>query len=293
MNYLIIALLCLFSGASMAQSPVFLVLAVKGKVSSAGKPVGVGQKLSSKQSLILEDQAQVGLMLSNGKTAELNQPGTYALDEMAARLSAQKDFKDKYTDYVVKGITQKTTDSKHQKFMALTGSVERGFNKSDIAIQLPFKSDLLLPEMQVWWSDEHPSTTYHLVVMNMKEEVVHHQNISQANASIDWSNIHTAPDQYYLLCVIDSVARRKSEYAYVYIPESKEREKRMAEEQEFKSALDIDQPVSHLALAAFYKSHRSYAEMVSAMKKAMEQFPNHALLSEAMENMIAEMREGR
>jgi hypothetical protein len=131
---LLFPLVYLLSHVSFAQTEMFKVLASKGtnKVTTNNtewKPIKVGDKLTQQEKITLDENSYLALAHSNGKTIELKQKGTYEISKLSEELKAQNSgISKKYVDFVVGEMTNQNEDiaKNRHKYMAVTGSVERG-----------------------------------------------------------------------------------------------------------------------------------------------------------------------
>lgn len=173
--------LLLISSVAFSQDAMFKVLASKGtnKVVSSNsaeqKNLLIGQKLLSTDKIIIGENGYLGLAHKNGKTIELKKAGTYDVAKLNSEVAAQNaNVAKKYVDFVAGEMAAQDEDmaKNRHKYMAVTGSVERGTEK--IKPIVPKEAYCLADKVLLKWhpyeENAYTTTGYVVTLMTLAEE---------------------------------------------------------------------------------------------------------------------------
>lgn len=204
--------------AQTTQEYVFKVLASSGnntvgKESAAAKPLKTGQKITKEDKITLAPNSFLGLVHKSGRTLELKTPGTYAANDLSAKMGAsQANFNQKYVDFVIGEMTkvekEDANKNRHQN-MGVEGKVERG--DYDITLFVPKTTDALLMDTQplIKWHTLPGTTQYKVMLVDMFDEVLFSATTADTSIVVDLNQDKLKNQTGYLL-VVSSVEKPKS-----------------------------------------------------------------------------------
>lgn len=272
-------MLFLASTISYAQEEMFKVLASKGgnKLQSSGtaewKAVFVGKKLAKGDKITIGENSYLGLAHSKtGKTIELKKAGTYEVSKLAGEVASQNaSTTTKYANYLAgemgKSSGENMAKNKY-KYMAVTGSVERG---SGISIISPKKVDALSNDLTIAWKAEPGNQTYVVEVTNLFGDVVSKTETSDSSMVI---KLDDKKDKNYVTKVsLKDNANYAGDISIQYPSNDKavELNKQLAE---LKAQLTEETALNKIILASFYEENKLFLEAKQNYEAAMKLQPD-------------------
>jgi hypothetical protein len=280
-NKTIIVALTLFlaSTLSYAQEEMFKVLASKGgnKLQTSGSSdwnaVFVGKKLAKGDKITIGENGYLGLAHSKtGKTIELKKAGTYEVSKLAGEVASQNaSTTTKYANYLAgemgKSGGENMAKNKY-KYMAVTGSVERG---SGISIISPKKVDALSNDLTIAWKAEPGAKTYVVEVTNLFGDVVSKTETTDSSIVI---KLDDKKDKNYVTKVS---LKDNTNYAgdisiqYPSSDKAVELNKQLAE---LKAQLTEETALNRIILASFYEDNKLFLEAKQNYEAAMKLQPD-------------------
>ena len=285
---LLFPLLYLLCNISFAQSEMFKVLASKGinKASTNNvdwKPIKVGDKLTQQDKITLDENSYLALAHSSGKTIELKQKGTYEVSKLSEELKAQNSgVSKKYVDFVVGEMTNQNEDiaKNRHKYMAVTGSVERG-TEASISLLSPKETFVLSAPVLLKWSPIKDATGYVVVISNLFEETLITQESNETSAIVDLSKIKPAEQKNLLWSVYvkGKPSVKSSVNTLKFYPEAKSAEL-SKEVAELKKDLPQQSALNKVVLATFYEQNK-------LMLNAMENYEEATVMEPEVEDYKA------
>ena len=277
---LLFPLIYLLSNVSFAQTEMFKVLASKGTNKATTnntdwKPIKVGDKLTNQEKITLDENSYLALAYSNGKTIELKQKGTYEVSKLAEELKAQNSsVSKKYVDFVVGEMTNQNDDinKNRHKYMAVTGSVERGGD--DISIESPKESFVLSGPVMVKWSHVNGASVYIVEVINLFGETIINEETKGNSATVDLSKVKPA-DQTNLIWTVSvkekpSVKSSQNLFKFYSQAKSAELSKEVAE---LKKDLSQQSALNKIVLASFYEQNKLMLDAQESYEQAISMEP--------------------
>jgi hypothetical protein len=278
-SMLLALVLSLVSVVTYAQDEMFKVLASKGgnKLQTSGtsewKAVFVGKKLAKGDKITIGENGYLGLAHSKtGKTIELKKAGTYEVSKLAGEVASQNaSTTTKYANYLAgeMGKTGGEDMAKNKyKYMAVTGSVERG---SGVAIIAPKKVDALNNDLSISWNAEPGDKTYVVEVTNLFGDVVSTTETKETSAVIKLDN---KKDKNYVTRVsLKDNANYVGEISIQYPSNDKsvELNKQLAE---LKAQLSEETALNKMILASFYEDNKLFLEAMQSYEAAVKLQPD-------------------
>jgi len=279
-NKSILVALTLFLASTLgfAQDEMFKVLASKGsnKLQTSGaadwKPVFVGKKLAKGDKITIGENSYLGLAHKSGKTIELKKAGTYEVSKLSGEVASQNaSTASKYANYLAgeMGKTGGEDMAKNRyKYMAVTGSVERG---SGVAIVAPKKVDALGNQLIIGWNPEPGDNVYVVEVTNLFGDVVSTFETKETSAVV---NLDNKKDKNYVTKVsLKSNPNYVGEISIQYPANDKSMElnKQLSE---VKSQLSEETALNKLILASFYEDNKLFLEAKQSYEAAIKLQPD-------------------
>ena len=164
----VVALITLLSlGLGLNAQQVFKVIATKGAVSGkkgrSSLAIKSGFALERKDVLIVGQNGYVGLIHNSGKTLELKTPGTYKVQDLAAKVEGTNtSFSTQYSQHVFTSMKDNGSGINNRS----TGSVSRRRAAKPIDIFANSSYQVVDNEATVVWKKNDNVTDYQVVVMN-------------------------------------------------------------------------------------------------------------------------------
>ena len=245
-----------------AQTALFNVLASKGAVkyvasgTTEEKTMIIGKKLFPQDKIVVGENSYLGLAHSGGKTIEIKRPGSYEVSSLSAEVANQNaSVSKKYVDFLAGEINNNGQDmSKNKyKYMAVTGSVERG--SSNITIyNTPGKSALVLnAPVSVKWDKKEGVTTYKITLFNIFDEVLLSTETTSNSIVIDFSKYNLAKEKNLFLKVASKEnSTMESDKVNIKALSAKDEEEISKQAQELKGELKEETALNKYVLANFY-----------------------------------------
>jgi hypothetical protein len=278
---LLLAFVFVLSAAYAFAQEEFKVLATKGgnkhqpQGSGVWNPLLVGKKLLKGDKITLEENGYLGLAHKNGKTIELKKAGTYEVNKLAGEVSAQNaSTTKKYVDYLAgemgKGEEEDMAKNRY-KYMAVTGSVERGTN--EIALFAPSADkgvDILNHSVLLKWEPETNTKTYVVQITNLFGEVLHTEETNNNSLVLHLDNKN---EKIYVVKVSskeNAEIFKELRVSYLSANKNADLNKQL---KELKAQLGEENALNSLVLASFYEDHKLYLEAIQAYENAIRQEP--------------------
>jgi hypothetical protein len=266
-----------------AQTALFNVLASKGSVKyvSAGsteqKTMIIGKKLFPQDKIVVGDNSYLGLAHSGGKTIEIKRPGSYEVSSLSSEVANQNaSVSKKYVDFLAGEINSNGQDmSKNKyKYMAVTGSVERG--NSDILIyNTPLKPvSVLSAPVSFKWDKKEGTGTYKVNLTNIFDEVLFTTETTDNSVLIDLSKYNLAKEKNLFLTVVSKENPNvQSEKINLKALSPKEEEEITKQVQELKGELKEETALNKYVLANFYAEKGLTINAVEQFESAIAMEP--------------------
>lgn len=273
----LLVLVCTF--AAIAQDETFKVLASKGiaAVQTNGSKettkLFVGKKLMKSDKIFLGENSYLGLVqVSTGKTLELKKPGTYDVLKLNSELSLQNSSTTKkYSNYIVGELGKNQTEDlarNRYKYMAVTGSVERGSNQ--IITISPTKADALDTCVFVKWMPLEGTKTYTIEVTTIFGDNVLNKTINGTEAYLNLSS----KERIYIWTVYSSVNPSiKSESNSIMFLTSMREYDMKKQDAEIKQSFDQPSALNNMILASFYEYNNLLLDAMKQYEEAIKREP--------------------
>jgi len=278
-SILLALVIFLVSTVSYAQEEMFKVLASKGsnKLQTSGTTtwaaVFVGKRLAKGDKITIGENGYLGLAHSKtGKTIELKKAGTYEVSKLAGEVAAQNaSTNTKYANYLAgqmeKSGSEDMAKNKY-KYMAVTGSVERG---SGISIIAPKKVDALGNDLTIGWKAEPGANTYVVEVTNLFGDVVSKVETKDTSIVI---KLDDKKDKNYITKVsLKDNANYVGDISIQYPSNDKSAELNK-QLNELKAQLSEETALNKLILASFYEDNKLFLEAKASYEAAIKIQPD-------------------
>lgn len=300
-NFKIVLFLISFFTTIAAQAQeLFKVMATKGgsqvaktSASNDKKNVVTGQKLFADESITLPAGAYLALVHKSGKTIELKQAGSFNVNDISAKVSANNvSFSQKYSEYVLNELTKgdkADINADHKNHMKVTGSVERGSDSSPVKLYLPSKSNLLNMQSSISWAPVKDAKGYDIKFTNMFEEVLYTSNTIDTSYSFDLSKMKLGTEKSILVTVsVKDNAKAISSQYFINLVDGQKATDFKAKELQLQEELGSDQasPLNALMLAAFYDQNNLFLDAAANYQKAIKLEPGVKEYSSAYNNFL-------
>lgn len=269
----------LASSIAFAQDEMFKVLASKGgnKLQTAGtadwKAVFVGKKLAKGDKITIADNGYLGLAHKSGKTIELKKAGTYEVSKLAGEVASQNaSTTTKYANYLA-GEMSKTGGEdmakNKYKYMAVTGSVERG-TALDVYVPKTLNVSALGNQVMVKWEKQDQTKTYIVNVTNLFGDEILKKETSDLFIFLD---LDSKKDKNYIVKIKSKeVPDLEKDIRITYPSNDKvvELNKQLAE---LKTQLGEENALNKIILASFYEDNKLYLEALQSYEAAVKMEP--------------------
>lgn len=287
--------LLLVSTVALSQDAMFKVLASKGsnKVvasnSAEQKNILIGQKLLSTDKIIVGENGYLGLAHKNGKTIELKKAGTYEVAKLNSEVAAQNaNVAKKYVDFVAGEMAAQDEDmaKNRHKYMAVTGSVERGTTEK-INPVIPKDASCLADRILLKWHpyEENNSTTtgYVVTLMTLAEEPVLKVETTDDFVMVDLSKYNIFKEEKNIMWKVTAKLKskkgdkitevsHKEPFILKYINE-KDTPALESEVAEMNNALKDETALNNIVMAVFYEGKGLLLEALACYEKAIKLEP--------------------
>ncbi len=263
---------------AFAQEEMFKVLASKGgnKLQTAGttewKAVFVGKKLSKGDKIIIGENGYLGLAHKSGKTIELKKAGTYEVNKLSGEVASQNaSTTTKYANYLA-GEMSKTGGEdmakNKYKYMAVTGSVERG-SSLDVFVPKTLNVSALGNQVMVKWEKQDQTKTYIVHVTNLFGEDILKKETNDLFVFLDLDN---KVKNYIVKIKSKEVPELEKDIRITYPSNDKvtELNKQLAE---LKIQLGEENALNKIILASFYEDNKLYLEALQNYEAAVKMEP--------------------
>jgi hypothetical protein len=265
---------------------LFKVLASKGsnKIIASGsteeKPLVIGKKLHKDDVIVLSENGYLGLAHKNGKTIELKKTGTLAINELASEVASQNaTLTKKYVDFVIGEISVKNdnmAENRH-KFMAVTGSVERGSDLIKI-IGPDNKIDnfVLARPTTFRWNKVADVRSYAVRIENMFGDSLYAMETADTSVTLELGPVNKKNEN--TVNIIKVKGKRISrpatapDFSLKFIGGEKGA-KLNKEIEDLKIELGEESALNNLVLASFYEEKKLLIDAMESYEKAIKMQP--------------------
>jgi LEA14-like dessication related protein len=287
---------------------LFRVMATKGgsqvaKTAAAAdkKNIVTGQKLYNDESLTIPAGAYLALVHKSGKTIELKQAGSFNVNDISAKVSANNvTFTQKYSEYVLNELTKgdkADINADHKKHMNVTGSVERDVKLNELVkLYLPSKSELLSSQSSISWGPVKDAKGYDVKFTNMFEEVLYSASTADTSYSFDLSTMKLGTEKSILVTVsVKDNAKVISSQHFINIVEGPKAADIKSKETKLKEELGNDQtsPLNALLLASFYDQNNLFLDAATNYQRAIKLEPGVTEYATAYNDFLIRNSVGR
>ncbi|MDF2455285.1 MAG: hypothetical protein K0R51_1278 [Cytophagaceae bacterium] len=250
-----------------AQTALFNVLASKGSVKyvSAGsteqKTMIIGKKLFPQDKIVVGENSYLGLAHSGGKTIEIKRPGSYEVSSLSAEVANQNaSVSKKYVDFLAGEINnngQEMSKNKY-KYMAVTGSVERGGDDIVLYATPGLPARVLNAPVTFKWDLNDNAKVYVVKLTNIFDEVLYTTETTSNSALIDLAKYNTTKEKNLWIEVLSKEypAKVKSERIMLQVLDSKEEAEIVKQLDEIKTEQKEETALNKYVLANFYAEKR-------------------------------------
>jgi hypothetical protein len=246
-----------------AQTALFNVLASKGAVKyvSAGsteeKTMIIGKKLFPQDKIVVGENSYLGLAHSGGKTIEIKRPGHYEVSSLSAEVANQNaSVSKKYVDFLAGEINNNGQDmSKNKyKYMAVTGSVERGGNDISLYATPGVAALVLNGPVTFKWDINEDVKVYVVKLTNIFDEVLYTTEQTTNSISLDLSKYNFGKEKNLFIQVLSKEYPEKvrSEKLNLKALDSKVEADVAKQVQELKAEQKEETALNKYVLANFY-----------------------------------------
>jgi hypothetical protein len=288
-KYTIIFAFLLSSTLTFAQDELFKVLVTKGdnKFTSPTNTVAqallVGKKLSSTDKVIIGTGGYLGLAHKSGKTIELKTPGTYDITKLVGQVNTQNaSVSEKYVNYVAGQMTSSNEDlaANRHKYMAVTGSVERGTEK--IKPIAPTTATVLDELAVLKWNAVKIASTktfakaYIVTITNMFDDVLSTQETTDTEIVIDLNklNLKTEKNLVWTVKVKEDPTLISDKYNLQYVSDDSKATQLHNQFATLKSELGEETALNKLVLASFCADNKLTLNAMEYYEEAIKMEPD-------------------
>lgn len=269
--------------SASGQSYVFRVLASKGNISyksgSAWAPVKTGITFKSGDELKVTEDAYLGLVHSSGRTWELKAPGTYNVNDLAAKLNASNSsVASKYADFVMSKMSESDdVDIMKQakKYQNVTGAVERAAATSHVNVLIPESVEVLNDEPIIKWEEAAENGTYIVSFTNYFEDELLVQEVKEPFVKLNLNDQKLADEPLIVVKVklkendkitssTHKIKRLDPENAHIIGKELNE----------LKADLQEESSLNYLIIASFYEQNNLLLDALTNYEKAVKLSPD-------------------
>jgi flagellar biosynthesis/type III secretory pathway chaperone len=269
----------LASTIAFAQDEMFKVLASKGgnKLQTAGtadwKAVFVGKKLAKGDKITIADNGYLGLAHKSGKTIELKKAGTYEVSKLAGEVASQNaSTTTKYANYLAgeMGKTGGEDMAKNKyKYMAVTGSVERG-QALDVYVPKTLNVSALGNQVMVKWDKQDQTKTYIVNVTNLFGDEILKKETSDLFIMLD---LDSKKDKNYIVKIKSKEVPEMEKDIRITYPSNDKVVELNKQLSELKAQLGEENALNKIILASFYEDNKLYLEALQSYEAAVKMEP--------------------
>ncbi|HVD97546.1 MAG TPA: hypothetical protein VNB90_05020 [Cytophagaceae bacterium] len=272
--------LLLASTMAFAQEEMFKVLASKGgnKLQTSGttdwKALFVGKKLSKGDKITVDNNGYLGLAYKNGKTIELKKAGTYEVSKLAGEVATQNATTTaKYANYLA-GEMSKTGGEdmakNKYKYMAVTGSVERGTNEIAVFVPKTLNVTALSNQVVIEWEPETNTKTYVVNVTNLFGDEILKQETTETSMLL---NLDSKKDKNYIVSIKSKENPDVKKDIRITYPSNDKIVELNKQLTDLKAQLGEENALNKVILASFYEDNKLYLEALQNYEAAIKMEP--------------------
>ena len=287
----VLSCLCWFNAG--AQSKDFRVLATAGGNAKTTSPAGVSRELSSGDILSLNDQVvlqndgYVGMVYKNGQTFELTRAGTYSLLYIYNQMNGQNNLATKYLNFLWDKTYNSLVESKSDP--KITGSLDIhpiGVNSGKLQILAvdPQKLNPVYGDKVVMkWigGPEKPNTRYVVNVMNLYDQVLISEKVSQPEFSFSLldpvlqnDGIISSTKVISFIVFVEGDENTRSWRYGLSTLRGKTAESVDSEVQFFKDVLSSESALDKLIFATYFEEKNLYIDAMTTYKSIIQEHPD-------------------
>ncbi len=283
-----VLMLALMTFSAFSKKDVFSVLAVKGnvqyKTDGAWSKVMTGGNLPLSAVVKLESGSYLGLVFSNGNTAELKKAGEYSLKDIQGKLKDGKgELSSKLADYVMNEISSSKdllSSENYRNNMETLGSVERAVEmdvlakRQRIPVKSPFKSDIISGKITLTWMNTPGVDEYKLQITDLFNTVFT-ETTADTNFVLNASSANLDRGVYYFWTVSsEKNPEIKSEETCIRFLSDKEAEEINGKLQDLLADVDENSALGKIITAAFYEQNNLIFDAKEQYKDAVAMAPD-------------------
>jgi len=269
-----------------AQAYAFRVLANKGlnsvKISSAGQewqPVKTGVKLNKGDEIMVSANGYVGLVHSSGKTHEIKVAGTYNVNDLVNKISANSSsVASKYANFVLAQMTKEEVDvNKNSRANnKATGAVERGSaNDSPILLYSKSQTNVFSPVTVVKWGALKPGEEYIVSVKNIFEENVFTTQTTDTKITLDFNDPKLKNEKLLLVTVVSKADAKMTSMQVGIKRLSEEDGKNISKEFDVLMAENGEEtPLNKIIQATFFEQNDLLLDAITNYEAAVKMAPD-------------------
>ncbi|MFN8414884.1 MAG: hypothetical protein U0U66_00990 [Cytophagaceae bacterium] len=284
-----------------AQNEVFRVLITKGDnkytaaTGSAASPLLVGSKLLNTASVTVGTAGYVALAhVSTGKTIEVKTAGSYTVAKLVEQVNLQNaSVSSKYMNYVTGQMASagnEDLNANRQKYMSVTGSVERGDNP--IIVYAESKNAVIANDVALAWTfkDNAEATKRHtfiVKVVDVYEEVIDEISTTDTSLILNLSKYKLDKD-FELIVMIQTKehAHLKSDKYMLTSVASDKKKQIETDYAKLTSELDMTSPLSKLICASYLAEQGLVLNSMAMYKEAIALQPEVAEFKTAYSDYV-------
>lgn len=262
--------------SSYAQEDyAFKVLVNKGqnamKSGNAWEPLKVGTKLKAIDEVKLSANAYLGLVHVSGKPLELKDPGTHKVANLAARIKPETNVMNKFADFVL------TSTEGRKSTLAATGAVTRGVMQ--VKLLLPTSSTYVFSDSLAvaWTSATGVSGPYVVTLTSLFGDVLKTMEATDTVAILNLSDEPLRGENDISVTVHPKANKNRiSEGVALRRFSPNDRERIIAQYNEFAPVVAEKTAFNQWILAKFFEDRKLIADAASALQQAIRLAPDVA-----------------
>lgn len=268
------------------NTELFKVLASKGANkyialgSNEEKPLLIGKKLYKGDRISIAENAYLGLAHKSGKTIELKTAGAFEISKLASEVISQNSsLGKKYVDFVVGEMTAKDEDmtKNRHKYMAVTGSVERGVHEINLIVpDKAIENFVLAKPTVIRWNVTPGIKTYQINVDNMFDDSLFQTQTSDTSIVLDLGKLNQKNESTLNILRISAKEKKDQkaeDFQLKYIGGEKG-VKLQKEIGDLKTELGSESALNKIVLASFYEEHKLFLDAMESYEQAIKQQPD-------------------
>lgn len=265
----------LFAVATSYAQYTFKVMASSGANKSNTGKILVGTKLNKGGNIIVG--GYVSLAHKTGGVVQISKKGTYSITDLEKKLLASRTTTaGNLKKYVISGVTggnNNVTARNRQKYMNVTGSVERG--GGTIVVFLGASNKIFTDKVKIGWEKNDGIKNYRVIIIDEFEEEVINVTTKDNSYVIDFSDEKLGMSDL-LKVKIDNADDPIPESFLRILPFSRlSPEEKSAYDKEWEQVqkeISVNTPsaLDELTKAIFYEKHLNHPEALKSFKKAVE-----------------------